>query len=1024
MSVRKSTLLFFVLLLSAGAAAQIYIVKDPVTCLYGLKDNKAKWILQPSYTLIETIPARPGKYKVMLNSKNGIIDKTGKIIIPLLYNKIEPLGGAYGYEDDSILRDRYNTEAKLMSTYYLADYNRQLGIIDSTGKEVLPFLYQSIEQAYNAVYIISTRDGKNGFAGCHGLISYLPEGHRIIRAYHTNSWEIYPRKYIVVTRKANKTFYGVCNEKSEMILAPEFESITGQGAAIGAICAWTNGKAAFYDKTGKALSEHVYQLPEKSPFSSPNMLLVMKDGKSGIIGKNAVMIIACEYDSLKQCNAQDKQFIFLGYKNRKWGLYEESGRLIIPHYFENMIREGAGGSGALFYAVRSEGKWGALDETGNELLETRYDTILRTNEGLLFWSPEDAAMCRYCFRLNLLYLPGYVPKEEEQIREVFLNDDKYYLNYWYDYDTETDSNNICRLQDKTDRDYRYEKENEKKKAKDYRYARILGYDQDFFIYHIDQIISPDSAWHLVSYRPGNDRTNEVYFEGFRPEYPQQSILVHRKSEHQTEAFMDGYEYRYQKADFFMFSQPLQSTKSRKVVLKNDMSYVRELLHFNGARFCCYTKKGKPVFVASESNERANRQTLIDDQENDLVPKEYSFVEMINSDTAWVMLSSWGGDCRNRYNLFSISAGRILLTQDEMLLSLPGPDRKLCIAANVQGYDFYDTEKIRFSTQGHYRLLMPFPVEEKEEYFTALTQSGKTVFTDRKGNWLTDSMQVKIVCPLFQNWNVNAFRKDHLPFVIVKDNSFYRFEKNKLEKLDATAYKQIIDKTSTRFGKRAGYDYDGIRFVCQYYPMEFNSWQYALLMDSIFRSPLFSDYRMAFNGDVFDERDFIDQRHSTCGTWSALPPELRNNQYRYALETTMAGPAVFSYQRSGYSIESSPHLRNRSYYNYLLYADTAVCIPLDSLFEGYAWKDFLTALLNDTLEANPTYDAPCINASAYPFLLRYRFLITSGKLLLYPEWTDKRYYHSWYEYQEFEIEIPWKILEPYLKPEVRAKLGLN
>jgi hypothetical protein len=95
--------------------SKIVIVHDHKK--YGLGTVDGEWILQPSYDAIID-PGKPGYYIVSSGGKYGLIDSTGKMILPLMYNSIT----AHTYS---------NQPVKL---YYEIGLDSKYGIADSMGR--------------------------------------------------------------------------------------------------------------------------------------------------------------------------------------------------------------------------------------------------------------------------------------------------------------------------------------------------------------------------------------------------------------------------------------------------------------------------------------------------------------------------------------------------------------------------------------------------------------------------------------------------------------------------------------------------------------------------------------------------------------------------------------------------------------------------------------------------------------------------------------------------------------------------
>lgn len=90
---------------------------------WGVADNTGKVIVEPQYYAVDF--CSDGLIKVDYDGY-GYIDKTGKVVIPLIYDyALNFKEGLAGVEKDG-----------------------KMGFIDKTGKTVIPFLYDKIHHIY------------------------------------------------------------------------------------------------------------------------------------------------------------------------------------------------------------------------------------------------------------------------------------------------------------------------------------------------------------------------------------------------------------------------------------------------------------------------------------------------------------------------------------------------------------------------------------------------------------------------------------------------------------------------------------------------------------------------------------------------------------------------------------------------------------------------------------------------------------------------------------------------------------
>lgn len=132
---------------------------------YGYIDKKNNWVIKPKYL-------RGGDFKdnyaVVFTTRNytlgsdngGVVDKTGKEIIPLKYDNIT-------VEDKFFIVKEIRKESYLTVTRY--------GVLDFSGKELLPIEYSSINKKYGIDYYEVTKNSKSSLIDENARFSTLGE---------------------------------------------------------------------------------------------------------------------------------------------------------------------------------------------------------------------------------------------------------------------------------------------------------------------------------------------------------------------------------------------------------------------------------------------------------------------------------------------------------------------------------------------------------------------------------------------------------------------------------------------------------------------------------------------------------------------------------------------------------------------------------------------------------------------------------------------------------------------------------
>lgn len=269
----------------------------------GLINSKGDEIIPVKYDYVNRAFSH-GFSKVSIGKKMGLFDLNGKMVFPLIYDDItvnedgfhtvqkDGLWGVINRSHEIILPIAYgdivriygqNTlrDAALTTTRakYCANYKGKEGLLDSTGKIIIPFLYDRIMQITDNSIIAS----KGEYVG---VVDW--EGNIIVPFIYST---------IVDSRK----FYRV----------------------------HINGKFGTVDNKGKPIIKPVY---DQMDYRYGGFLVVTKDDKQGVFNIEGKEIVKPVYDSCKTCG---KTYIIV-YKGEKAGLLDDKGALIHPCIFKKI----------------------------------------------------------------------------------------------------------------------------------------------------------------------------------------------------------------------------------------------------------------------------------------------------------------------------------------------------------------------------------------------------------------------------------------------------------------------------------------------------------------------------------------------------------------------------------------------------------------------------------------------------------------------------------------------------------------
>lgn len=351
---------FLFCMLSDIASAQLHIAKDNMACAYGLKNEAGQWVLQPGYTYIDNVAG--GCFNAMVGEQNGIFSHEGKLIVPFVYEHIASIradhysglfiakmspdtsyvytsegkklfGRSYNniYQDedhlilqtirgDSVFSSCADLSGRIIFenvygnahvirnspffivTVYIQDGGNwpssRSGIIDSTGKQIIPVIYNQIDYC-GGNFFVTTEDLKNGVLNRNNQFLLRPD----YRLYGKNNSPvscIVPETLCIIETEAKKK--GLLLDL-KVVLQPEYTAIY-----------------PFFDDR-----------PDRHMF-------IWSDRKVGVYSEKA--IIPSVYDEISRIGIPKQEDFFYACRiGEKWGLLNSEGKLVIDMIYDSYENE-------------------------------------------------------------------------------------------------------------------------------------------------------------------------------------------------------------------------------------------------------------------------------------------------------------------------------------------------------------------------------------------------------------------------------------------------------------------------------------------------------------------------------------------------------------------------------------------------------------------------------------------------------------------------------------------------------------
>lgn len=319
---------------------------------WGVIDSNGDIVIDPSYREMIVVPDNKagvfictydvnyetGEYNTkVLNEKNEEILKN--------YDKVEAVQNKN--ESSSLWYEKDVLKVKQGNLY---------GLIDFSGKEILPIQYDEITamEGIENCYKIK-KDEKIGIADGDGKIVLSPE-YTDVRILGKDNKSGY------IVKNDNK--YGILDYSKNIILDIKYDEIT---KVYGNDCyvVVENGIKKLVKKGNVDVLTSGFTDITQVLSSQENAVIFNKDGKYGIMDLTGNVIMAVQYDDLKET----KTGIFIAKKDGKYGIVNASNEEKLPFIYENITYQE---KADLYIAENSEGNANIL----NNNLENKLSGIL------------------------------------------------------------------------------------------------------------------------------------------------------------------------------------------------------------------------------------------------------------------------------------------------------------------------------------------------------------------------------------------------------------------------------------------------------------------------------------------------------------------------------------------------------------------------------------------------------------------------------------------------------------------------
>ncbi|MEG2455037.1 MAG: WG repeat-containing protein, partial [Oscillospiraceae bacterium] len=304
---------------------------------YGAIDKTGKTVIPFIYDRAGT-KMTDGVLPVQKDEKWGAVNKSGAVVIPLIYDDIMNDGGQHNMENGLLY-------AKLGAKW---------GAVNKDGNVVIPFLYSKMYSVNGDLVILSKKVLENG---------------------------------------KMEDRWGVINRAGTQIVNFAYDRV-GSGISDGTIAIQKGGKWGFFDlNAGKVLVEPKYDDVEPYDGFVNGFTAVGKDKKWGYINRAGVEVVPLEYDQIGEgfhdgCAAVAKRPA--GVIEGCWGYVNTAGKPITEfnHIVANTFSEGLAtlSSGQDY----NSGYFGAINPKGELVIPYQFDFTGPFHFGRAFFNKKDS----------------------------------------------------------------------------------------------------------------------------------------------------------------------------------------------------------------------------------------------------------------------------------------------------------------------------------------------------------------------------------------------------------------------------------------------------------------------------------------------------------------------------------------------------------------------------------------------------------------------------------------------------------
>lgn len=315
---------------------------------FGIIDDYGRQILPCEYSDIR-FQEPSDLIFVMKDSLLGFMNRKLEWVIPPKYD------GRVWYDMEEV--DDFFEYGMIV----LTDMNGKEGVVDSTGREILPCQYDRVRIAGPDLFIIEKRNEKVVGAVNHHGDTVIPFVYNLLYAYNDH--------YLKAERQ---DLYGVLSVTGQEIIPCKYEMIWGSD--MGYFAARQGGKWGVVDSANNVVVPFLYKASYLCYFPKSDIIeLVIPGEKSQLLNRKGEILVSSFDDCIL---SESGERIAILTRDQDWNatceIYDRQGRKVDA--FERMEYEEELMPYISMIPVKRNGKWGFVNRNFELIIPCQYET--------------------------------------------------------------------------------------------------------------------------------------------------------------------------------------------------------------------------------------------------------------------------------------------------------------------------------------------------------------------------------------------------------------------------------------------------------------------------------------------------------------------------------------------------------------------------------------------------------------------------------------------------------------------------